>query len=116
MKALAVFHDYGDGFLQRFLKPGFRHVFVAVQCGDYWIKFDGQTGAPTVEVVAGRDYDLATFYRGEGFVVLETYQRPTSWRYPLAAATCVGMVKAILNVRSTAVTPWRLHQYLRRYR
>ena len=114
MKAIVAFHGHGEGFLSRFLKPGFRHVFVAVQSGDYWITLDGQAGVPDIKVVAASDYDLAVFYRGEGFTVVETEQRATVPRSPFAVANCVGMTKSVLCIRSGAVTPWRLYRFLRR--
>ena len=74
---------------------------------------DGAEGVPLIEVVAPGDYDLATFCRSRGFTVIETTQRAVAPRVPLAVANCVGMVKAVLGVRSTATTPWRLYKHLR---
>ncbi len=114
MKALVVFHDHGVGWLSRLLKPGFRHVFAVVRDDNYWISIDGKAGVPLFEVVVPSDYDLAAFYRRQGFTVIETRQRNTAPRSPFAIANCVGLVKAALAIRSTAITPWGLHEYLRR--
>ena len=114
MNALAVFHNHGVGFLQRFLKTGFRHVFVAVLVGECWVSIDGRAGVPFVDIVANADFDLAKFYRNEGFTVIETVQRKVPPVSPFAIANCVGMAKTILSIRSTAVTPWRLYKYLRK--
>ncbi len=115
MKAVVCFHDHGSHVLSRLLKPGFKHVFVAVLHGDYWIMIDGRDGIPVIKVVAPGDYDLANFYRGEGFTVIETNQRPVAPRGPFAIANCVGLAKAILSVRSTAITPYGLYRFLRRH-
>src|SRR3546814_7993467 len=58
-----------------FLKPGFKHCFVAVEADGQWITLDGRAGLPVVEIVAPADYDLATFYRSRGYAVIETKQR-----------------------------------------
>ena len=114
LDALVVFHGHGCHVLSRFLKPGFSHVFVAVRDGDYWISIDMRAGVPAIEVVAPGGFDLAAFYRDEGFTVIETSQRRKAPRAPFAIANCVGHVKAILCIRSFAITPWRLYKHLRR--
>ena len=114
MKALVVFHDNGLHILARWLKPGFKHVFVVLRDGDYWIVVDGRVGVPGVEVFAPGDYDLAAYYRAEGCTVIETYQRQTVLRSPFAVANCVGLTKAVLCLRSAALTPWQLYKYLER--
>ena len=114
MKALAVFHQHGCHILDPFLKPGFRHVFVVVETGDYWVLIDSQAGVMTIEMVAPATYDLATFYRAEGFTVVETSQRSQPTRGPFSVANCVGFVKTVLGIRSAAMTPWQLYKYLRK--
>lgn len=115
MKALAVFHGHGCHVLSRFLKPGFSHVFVAVRTGNYWVMIDGRAGVPVIEVVAPSDFDLVGFYRDQGFTVIETQQRALPPRGPFAIANCVGLAAAILSIRSTAITPYRLYRYLRKH-
>jgi len=115
MKALVVFHDHGEGWLCRLLKPGFRHVYCAINDGCYWIVTDGQAGLPEVKVAAAADYDLAAFYREQGFTVVETRQGARPPLGPFSIANCVGMVKAVLAIRSTAVTPYGLYRHLTRW-
>lgn len=114
INALAVFHNHGNHVLDPLLKAGFRHVFVALQNGDYWIRVDGMSGVPVVEVVAPADFDLATFYLAEGFTVNETKvdnKCPTS---PFVSANCVGLSKGFLGIRKPLIlTPYALHRYLR---
>lgn len=114
MRALVVFHDRGTGFLSRFLKPGFRHCFVVIHNGNYWIMVDGCEGVPLVQVTAPGDYDLAAFWREAGHTVIETEQRTIVPWSPLAIANCVGICKAVLCVRSIAITPYGLYKHLRR--
>ena len=113
MRALVVFHDHGCHVLSRFLKSGFRHVFAAVLAGDFWISIDSRAGVPVVEVIAPRGFDLAKFYRDQGFAVVETSQCTVPPRAPLLIANCVGCVKALLCIRARAITPYGLYKHLR---
>lgn len=115
MNPIAVFHDDGGGHcLAQFLKKGFRHVFCAIPAGDYWIVIDGQAGLPFIKVVAGTEYDLAEFYRGEGYCVVEvtTLRKPPNM--PFVLSNCVGVMKVVLSIRAPfVVTPYQLFKYLR---
>lgn len=117
MKALAIFHDYGHGRFRKWLRWGFRHVFVAILHKGYWIVVDGRAGVPVVEVVAGADFDLAGFYRRQrGFTVIgltAPRQQPFS---PVMLGTCVGAVKRVLGIRRFwLLTPYQLYRHLKRY-
>lgn len=113
VQALVVFHDAGaDHPLSRFLKAGFRHCFVALKLGAYWVTVDGRRGAPVLEVLAPSTFDLATHYRSHGLTVVETEQRKRPIRSPLVFANCVGLVKATLCIRSLALTPFQLYRHL----
>jgi hypothetical protein len=115
MQALVVFHGHGEGAFARLLKRGFRHVFCAVSDGRYWIAVDGKAGVPEVKVVASAHYDLAAFYREQGFTVVSVAQGRLPPRGPVAVANCVGMVKAALAIRAPfAVTPYGLFKHLTR--
>lgn len=117
MRALAVFHDHGNHILDPLLKPGFRHCFAAVASEDVWIRIDAQAGQPVIEVVAAADYDLTSFYRAEGYTVVQTEQRSTLPAWPLVVTNCVGFVKTVLCINAPlAVTPWRLYRHLIRPR
>jgi hypothetical protein len=114
VKAIVVFHDEGSAAhpISRFLKVGFRHVFAAVQVGNYWVSLDGEAGVPVVKVLAAADYDLATLYRSHGMTVVETEQRKQPLRAPFISYNCVGLVKALLCIRSLAITPHQLYRHL----
>ncbi len=115
MNALVVFHDHGAHCLDRFLKPGFRHCFVAIDDGHCWISIDGQVGVPVLQAVAPTDYDLAAFYRVQGHAVAETTRGTASTRLPFINANCVGATKIVLGIRAPSVlTPWQLYKYLTR--
>lgn len=108
--ALVIFSDHGTHPLSPLLKRGFRHVFCAVRDRDHWCVVDGASGLPVLYVGHG---ELAEWYRDQGYTVVEVAERRRV-RTPLVAATCVGVVKAVVGIRSRAVTPWGLFRHLRR--
>jgi hypothetical protein len=124
MKAVVVFHgdgsdprEYFEGTathpLSRFLRRGFKHCFVCLRTGDYWVRFDGRSGIPLVQCIADADFDLAAFYRDAGFTVVETAQRGAPQRTLFVMNNCVGLVKAALCIRAPfAWSPWQLHNHL----
>jgi len=124
VKALTVFHGEGTNRLaSRWLKPGFRHVFVAVCLEDpaapahsCWLRLDWQTGEVAVELVAGATFDLAGHYRDAGFTVVETETRDGEQGWcPLDVISCVGLAKMILGIRAPFVlTPFSLFRWLDR--
>lgn len=119
--ALVVFHDHGSHWLNPLLKKGFRHAFAVVCDGVHWIRVDAKTGVPDFEIVApytGKNgftpNDLATFYVGQGFTVLNV-KRGTGVYGPLVYANCVGLVKAALGINAFGViTPYALYRRLKR--
>ena len=114
--ALVVFHNEGAHILDPLLRRGFKHCFCAIQDKNgFWIRFDPLAGCPEIDVAGGYEAELAEFWRGHGFTVVET-TRGKEWpRGPFTNANCVGLVKVILNIRAPGVlTPWQLHRYLTR--
>lgn len=116
MRALVVFHNNGTHPLSFLLKEGFKHVFVVVEVNRYWISVDGKEGVLGIDTVVDTDYDLITFYEDHGFTVVETEQCEAPNLSPLSITSCVGLVKAVLSMRSMAITPWQLYKHLRRER
>lgn len=117
MRALVVFHDGGGrrhplGFL---MKKGFSHCFVCMESNGLWMKVDGQQGVPVVGYLTQSEgFDLAGFYRDRGYTVVETEQRRDAVLSPFALRNCVGLVKAMLCIRSFAVTPRQLYRHMMR--
>ena len=121
MKAVVVFHGDAEPSvkgaathpLNRFLAVGFKHCFVCVLAGDYWVRLDGQMGVPAVEVVGGVQHDMASFYSRLGFPVLKREQASIPLRCPMVMNNCTGLVKAVLCIRSPLVqTPLQLYRFL----
>lgn len=113
MRALVVFVDESRHPLRRLLKPGFHHVFTALRQDEYWITVDAARGLPDIRVVANADYDLAGMYRHMEYIVLEAMRGDQAIRVPFVRTSCVGLTKAVLGIRSMAVTPWQLYKHLR---
>lgn len=112
MKALAVFGNHGGHPLGWLLHRDFKHVFVVVCAGDYWIKVDARTGVPDVAVVAGADYDLRQFYCEQGYHVV-ALEQSAGIRGPLVIANCVGLAKAVLGIEAPFVwSPRQLYRFL----
>lgn len=109
MRALVVFNDGADGHpLGWMLKRGFRHCFVVLDSSGLWLRVDGERGIPVVAYVTTSDFDLAGFYREQGYTVVETEQRSRPVTWPLVLRNCVGLVAAVLCV-PFAATPYRLY-------
>lgn len=116
--ALVVFHDFGNHWADRWLQPGFKHVFVCVQAEatsqlSKWVRVDSMDGRVKVDIVCHTEYDLASFYRREGLTVLKVRRCDFPFRLPLAVANCVGMSKFLLGITAPMVwTPYQLFRYL----
>ncbi len=118
MKALVVFQDSEGHPLDFLLKKGFRHCFVCILSGAYWIEFNLIWNKPTIKVMTGAEYDMESFYRNQGDIVVLTSQRVM--RPPklnlfygtLMVANCVGLVKSILCINTFSWTPYSLYKEL----
>ena len=111
MKTVISFRGYGNHPLKWMLKDGFKHTVIAIQTGDYWVEIDYAVGVPIVQVMAHKDYDIASYYQEQGYVTVEREQEINKqfnfnlFRGNLFVANCVGLTKALLGLNSWAITP-----------
>lgn len=118
MKALVMFHDSEGHPLDFILKKGFRHCFVCVQAGAYWIEFNLAHNVPTVKVMTGADFDMKSFYINQGYIVVSTSQRVmrpsrlNPFYGTLMVSNCVGLVKSLLCIDTFSWTPYSLYKEL----
>ncbi len=113
MKALVVFHGSMEHPLSRWLKTDFQHVFCAVlDINGLWVYCDARGGCPDIKAVSAEEFDIAEFWRDAGYTVVETETRKLPPRAPFVVANCVGFTKALLGIRSFALTPFQLYKYL----
>lgn len=116
-RALVVFSGRTGVRWLRWLKPGFRHCFVAVDDGIEWLTVDPllhrleirASGLPSA-------FDLAAEYRRMALEVIEVVPAPVPMRRaPFGLFTCVETAKRLLGIRARWVlTPWHLRCWLRR--
>ena len=118
MKAVVVFHGEGTGFWPAFFgRDGFRHCYVVVPSGDYWILLDGRAGSPLLACIGGtKEHDMAALLRAEGYTVAEAAM-PDEYDslWPWMVGNCVGAIKKVLGLRNPLIlTPYQLYRHLRR--
>ena len=115
--ALVVFCDGEKPDWVRLLRPGFRHVFVALRDGPHWLTVDPLCQRMEVQVQpVPPDMDLAAWFRAHGMTVVPaTIDRSGTAPAPVAPFTCVEAVKRVLGLRDRFVlTPWQLYRRLTR--
>ena len=113
--AVVVFCGDASIPLLRWLRPGFRHCFVAVQQSESWIVCDSLAHRTDLTVLRERTpKDLAEWYRNSGLIAVQTATRRAPLRLaPLRLFTCVESVKRVLGIHAPWVfTPWQLHRLL----
>lgn len=118
MQALVVFHGEGAGFWPRVCgRPGFRHCFVALNNGRAWIELDPRGDGLHVSAEVSAPFDLAGYYRAQGYVVVAASVAVTRRRYALPwAFTCVETVKRVLGLQGWWLwTPWQLYRHLEKH-
>jgi hypothetical protein len=121
MKALVMFRDSDGHPLSGVLKKGFKHCFVCVYDGKYWIETDIVNNCVTVRVMADRTWsleDMKNFYSNLGFNVVLTSQRAfrpsllNPFYGTFMVANCVGLVKTVLGIHNFSWTPYSLYKEL----
>jgi hypothetical protein len=114
-RALVVFGGRTGMPWLRWLRPGFRHCFIAVADGGCWLTIDPLLHRLEVRAT-GLDsgFDLVGAYREMDLTVVAVTPRPVALRRaPLGVFTCVETVKRVLGIRARRiVTPWQLYRFL----
>lgn len=114
--AMVVFSGNADLKWAKFLKPEFRHCFVACRRGSHWVFVNPlahQTEILLHEGIASDD--LGRWYRDRGYRVVACRIRVAPRRLaPLRPFTCVEAVKRVLGLHLPHVfTPWQLFKHLK---
>lgn len=98
----------------RILRPGWRHCYAASFYNDrqMWVVFNPTRRGTVIELWPRDEFGprLEQFLE-ESSAVLRVASRHDRGHQP-AAPWCVGSVKALLGIRSAALTPWRLYHAL----
>ena len=120
IEALVVFQDHSGHPLDFLLHKDFKHCFVCVQSGAYWIEVNNIKNEQKIRVMSGTDFDMENFYRNQGNIVVLTRQRASKpsrlniFYGSLMVANCVGMVKSVLSINTFDWTPYQLYKELTR--
>lgn len=111
-RALVVFSGQTDFWWQRFLKPGYRHCGVLLECGRHWVIVEPLATHLHLRLLSFASPDLPSALRRRGLEVVETsvnLNRKTVLHPGLF--TCVEVVKRSLGLRAPLVqTPWQLRK------
>ena len=101
-------------WLAQLLKDGFKHCGVAVEAEDYWVFVDPNPDCIRFRVPALKNFDIAQYFRDQGFSTVELETTGAEVKVPLVVSNCVGVVKTVLGIRKfSIVTPYQLYKYLR---
>lgn len=114
-RALLLFCDATGLSWLRWLRPGFRHVFVALPEGDGWIIIDPLSTRMEVTRHPGWDEpSLTRWFRGQGVTTLATERHhPNRADSLITPLTCVAIAKRLLGLRAPLIlTPWQLYRHL----
>lgn len=104
-------------FLNRFLKPGFRHVFALRPAEGFegWIVVNPHATCIDLLEVTGHAYrDLLSQRRREGYceILAVRARRPETWPLRITLS-CVSVVSHLLGIDcGVFTTPWRLYRKL----
>ena len=109
--AALFFADRGDHWACRWLRPGFRHVEVALCVGGTWTGITGKLGhlVEVIPIVGG--FDPWAFAEEHGLQLVLVPYEPQRRRSLFGLQTCVGVAKAVLGIRAPLCwTPWQLYR------
>ena len=111
-KALVIFSGQTDFCWQRFLRPGYRHCGVLVECGRYWLIIEPLSTHLHLKLLPFSNSDVPSILRRRGLEVVETTVNRD--RRPVVVPgllTCVEVVKRALGMNAPLVqTPWQLRE------
>jgi len=121
MKALIIFTPDNRHWAAPLLKRGFRHVYAVIpsphQDGTS-VEVDLTTDGIRIYPIPASPEEIALAFalqETSGVEVVLTEYRPDQ-RHLLTfiGNTCVGLTKALVGIRSWAVTPYQLYEYLQK--
>ena len=86
-----------------------------MEAGDYWVFVDPNPDCIRFHVPALKNFDIAGYFRDQGFLTVELETAGAEVKVPLVVSNCVGVVKTVLGIRKPfIITPYQLYRYLRR--
>lgn len=111
-----VFSDTeAEHWWNRWLKPGFRHVFAIRRQGDIWLAFSPQQGFTDIDALEGTESVMDIITNPHATVLhcdAERVMQGLRVRSLFAPFTCVEQVKSLLGIRHWCFTPYQLYRQL----
>lgn len=118
-RAWVVFSGETDLVWLRFiLRAGFRHCFVLLHDGRYWISVDPLAAYTDIQIHDGLEqgFCLSAWLAQNGYQVVKAdLDRGQKTQAPLSFVSCVEVVKRVLGLRHRfIVTPYQLYKFLKK--
>lgn len=116
-KAWVVFSGKADVPWLKLLRPGFRHCFVLLHDGRYWLSVDPMLNYMDVQLQkVPSDFDVADWLKQRGNIVVPaSVCRDKKVPAPWSPFTCVEAVKRVLGIHARWVmTPRQLYKFLQK--
>lgn len=101
----------GPAWWARFLRPGFRHCYAVSWYADQerWVEFNPARPGTSIHLWKAEEFPARlTQMFGEATAILRVASRAERGNAP-ALAFCTGELKALLGIRSFALTPYALY-------
>lgn len=98
----------------KFFKRNFRHCFVLINDGEYWISVDPLSNY--MDVVVHKvpiDFNMVQYLRNRGYIMQDVQPRRPNKMSPIMPMTCTEAVKRIVGVHKWWIfTPNQLYKYM----
>jgi hypothetical protein len=113
--AVVIFTNDNSFAWARWLAPGFRHCFIAIESKATWVILDtlsNRINVWTIPLCPAND--LSAWYQRRGYqTIITTQKTPPENAAPWALITCVETIKRLLGIhRATIHTPKQLFNFL----
>ena len=104
----------GPGLIARFLPKGWKHVCMASFYSErgLWVCYDPARPCSYVLLLTGEEFEPVLARMMQKATSILEISSQTERRFSPTWASCTGQAKAMLGIRSWAMTPYQLHQAL----
>lgn len=115
MKAIVIFTDDNTHPLSWMLAKKTRHVFCATydERTRMWIEYNQGVMGREMRVLCDGDFNITKWYEAKGYEIFPIETQPyRPIELPFILNNCVGMVKALCGLTSSALTPAQLRRHV----
>ena len=110
-----VYTDDADSpWFLRYLKKGYKHVYLVKFDGLFWIKLEYTLGFQDIRVLPYDMYDsIETIIGDEKYQKVTVRRKIKRYRTFIAPPSCVEAMKSVMGLREYfLLTPWQLFNYV----